>query len=279
MLRTIRKKLRSLIPLALYPYILAPRHRRYRRNAIRELEAEDRKYLEANPGTVAPGAELRFNVVGPCSIAWFLDAGRRTADDIHAACAKAGYELQGAFRALDFGCGCGRLLIEAVRRWPQARWVGSDVDPKGVRWCAENLPGVTSIVNEHAPPLPFEDGEFDLVWCGSVFSHLDEARQDAWLAELLRAIKPGGHLLASVHGPSSFEGLKLPERVIERIRKDGFLFLRTGFDEGVHPDWYQTAYHTPEYIEKHWGAYGRIAAYIPQGLNGYQDIVVVKKAG
>src|SRR5262249_38393261 len=108
-----------------------------------------------------------------------------------------------------------------------------------------------------------------------VFTHLDEARQDAWLAELRRVLAPGGYLLASVHGPHCWSGL--PGPTVRRIREHGFLFARTGGDEGIHPDWYQTAWHTQEYVEQHWSRFFEVAAYIPQGFNSYQDVVVGRK--
>src|SRR5581483_1525654 len=154
---------------------------------------------------------------------------------------------------------------------------GSDVDARAVQWCAEHLAGVSAVVNGHMPPLPFRDGEFDLIWCGSVFTHLDEGRQDAWLAELRRVLAPGGCLVASVHGPKCWEVLDVSDRVLRRIQEKGLLFVRTGFDEGVHPDCYQVAFHTQEYIEQHWSRFVEVGAYLPTGLGEYQDLVVGRK--
>jgi len=48
--------------------------------------------------------------------------------------------------------------------------------------------------------LPFEDGFFDLIFSVSIFTHLPEKMQIAWLEELRRASKPGALVLSSVHG-------------------------------------------------------------------------------
>src|SRR5204863_7451754 len=52
-------------------------------------------------------------------------------------------------------------------------------------------------VTTTAAHLPFEDRFFDLVYCGSVFSHMGEMC-DAWLLELARVIRPGGTLYLTV---------------------------------------------------------------------------------
>lgn len=273
--RLWRKLLRGVVPVSMYP-LLAPVYRWDRRRAIRRLERQDARYREQHPEVVAPGAELRFNVVGACDIPEFLESGRGNAETIEAALKEAGAAVEEIRRALDFGCGCGRLLLEAVRRWPHIRWCGSDVDERAIHWCSENLPETHLVTNTPLPPLPFPDKEFDLIWCGSVFTHLDEGRQDAWLEEFRRVLQPGGHLLASVHGPNCWAGL--PPVTVRKIRDHGFVFARTGADEGIHPAWYQAAWHTQEYVKEHWSRFVNVAAYIPQGLDGYQDLVVGRKS-
>ena len=272
-IRQIWGKMRSIVPVACYP-LLAPAYRWDRRRTIRRLEREDADYLASHPELVVPGAELRFNVVGPIDVPGFVAGGKRTAEDIETALAQGGSSIDEIGRALDFGCGCGRLLLEAVDRWPHIRWSGSDVDERAIKWCESHLPGARVLVNPPLPPLPFADGEFDLIWCGSVFTHLDEARQDAWLTDLKRTLAPGGHLLASVHGPDCWAGL--PSPTVRQIRERGFVFARTAGDEGIHPDWYQAAWHTRDYINSHWSRFVDIAAYIPQG-SGRQDVVVAKR--
>jgi SAM-dependent methyltransferase len=273
-LRRLWYRLRRLTPVSLYP-LLAPIHRWERRRFLRLLERADARYHADHPGTVVPGPELRFNVVGGAvDIPGFLAGGRRTADDIEGVLTGVGASVAGARRALDFGCGCGRLLIEAARRWPGVAWYGCDVDERAVRWCADHLP-LTVVANQPFPPLPFPERSFDLIWCGSVFTHLDESRQDAWLAELVGRLAPGGYLLASVHGPYAWEGL--PPWVVRRIRTKGFVFARTGVDEGVHPGWYQTAWHGRDYIDRHWSRFAPVVGYVPRGFGDHQDVVVVRK--
>ncbi len=177
---------------------------------------------------------------------------------------------------LDFGCGCGRLLLALENRELDLSVTGCDVDERAIRWCQANLGRSTCVTNNALPPSPFKDGSFDLIWCGSVFTHLDEDRQDQWLTELHRILRTKGILLASVHGPYCWEP-RLPPRAIAKLKARGIIFARTGFDAGIHPNWYQVAWHTEKYIRGHWGSIFEIRDYIPQGFSNFQDIIVAQK--
>ena len=112
---------------------------------------------------------------------------------------------------LDFGCGCGRVL----RHWAGLEGPaihGSDYNERLVGWCAANLPFVTASVNELAPPLRYEDGQFDLVYAISVFTHLPHDLERAWIDELSRITAPGGLLLLTTHGDSYADRLDADER-------------------------------------------------------------------
>src|SRR5579863_10161498 len=110
-LQSIKASLRKVLPFGLYPFLFAPIHRRNRRRAIRQMEAEDARYREQHPAVSFPDAELRFNVCGECTAAGFLSDGRRTTDDLAAALSAVAVGPESVQKGLDFGCGCGRLLI------------------------------------------------------------------------------------------------------------------------------------------------------------------------
>jgi ubiquinone/menaquinone biosynthesis C-methylase UbiE len=124
-----------------------------------------------------------------------------------------------------------------------------------------------------------EDGTFDLIYAISVFTHLDEDLQHVWLGELQRVARPGAVCIFSVQGDYV---LSLIDPVYqEQIRKYGFGFL-TGATgklklDGL-PDFYQTTYHTRQYIERDWSKYFDILAYIERGINNHQDAVVLRKS-
>jgi len=274
-IESVWKVVRLFVPVQLYP-LLSPIYRWRRRVYLRRLEENDRSTLALHPEALCPPAELRYNVVGPCTIEQFLASGEMVVADIEGALGSVGRSMAQVRKFLDFGCGCGRLIIALRKRWPDLEITGCDVDERGILWCQRHLQGSKCVVNDALPPAPFEDESFDLIWCGSVFTHLDETRQDSWLAEMRRMLKPGGILLASVHGPHCWEP-RLPSWTIASLKRKGMIFARVGADAGIHPSWYQVAWHTEEYIRKHWAEVFDIQGYRERGLNDYQDVVVAQK--
>jgi SAM-dependent methyltransferase len=104
-----------------------------------------------------------------------------------------------------------------MRRWSNLvgpSLHGCDYNPKLVAWCRHNLTFASFKTNGLAPPLPYEDQQFDLIYCVSVFTHLTEPLQHAWMAELHRVLRPGGLLVFSTRGDAHRERLNEQERAI-----------------------------------------------------------------
>jgi SAM-dependent methyltransferase len=133
-----------------------------------------------------PGNDLVSRVVGGADRTWFYWTGRESVRDLERTLGIAGRSLESFESILDFGCGCGRMLLWMAELAGRRALHGTDVDAEAVAWCREHLPYVDVTVNDADPPLAHPDGAFDLVLAHSVFTHLDEARQDAWLSELHR---------------------------------------------------------------------------------------------
>lgn len=51
-------------------------------------------------------------------------------------------------------------------------------------------------------------GEYDVIWVGSLFTHVDEDRTTAWLAHLARSLSEQGVLVATFHGAWGIKVLK-----------------------------------------------------------------------
>lgn len=180
-----------------------------------------------------PPAMLRFRVSESVSEKLFVDIGQNCAHIISGLLSERGQANEGS-RVLDFGCGCGRTIKWLIDDHPEAAFSGCDIDPYAILWCHDHLPQGTFQVNAALPPLAYESSSFDAVYCFSVFTHLNETMQDAWLAELRRVVKPNGVLILSVHGQNAARGLS---EVDQRVLKSaGFLHKTSRKLSGFLPD-------------------------------------------
>ncbi len=234
-----------------------------------------------------PGDDLAARVAGKADRDWFFQSGRQSVRDIQAVLAVAGRRLEDHERILDFGCGCGRIALWLSDVARKSRLYGVDIDRAAIEWAAAHLPYASFQVNEPLPPLDFPDGFFDLVYCHSVFTHIDEHYQDQWLGELRRVTKVGGLLVLSVHGEHALCYLedqwrkrgRDPSPLRDARDIDGFVYIKDDeWTGGPFPDFYHTAFHSPGYVFAHWAEFFRIRAYVPRGSLDYQDFVLLERS-
>src|ERR1700682_4731220 len=134
---------------------------------------------------------------GPDAVS-YLSGGRENVLAMVTILKEGGLSVESATRILEFGCAAGRML----RHWPEftkAQLWGVDISAEQIQWCVENLtPAMHFATTTTVPHLPFEDRFFDLVYCGSVFTHIEDLQQ-SWLLELARILRPSGMLYVTIH--------------------------------------------------------------------------------
>lgn len=224
-----------------------------------------------------PAPFLRYRVDGTPDLRHFLAVGKRVVADMEAALGTIGKDLSSFRTVLDFGCGCGRVLRWLQDRLPDPQQLyGTDIDAEAIDWCRRHLGAGRFSANAGRPPLDMPADRFDFVYAISVFTHLREDYQRAWLAELARVTQPGGIVLLTVHGPTCTE--RLGPELRRRLLDEGFLFHEADSARALFPRWYQASYQTPDYLRAAVRGSFTVLGQIPQALGGYQDIVLLQKA-
>jgi len=221
-----------------------------------------------------PPALLRYRVSELLSEESFLRVGHGCAHHVAEQALAMGLDLDRCHRVLDFGCGCGRTLVWLLRAHPGVEFHGVDVDREAIEQCQKHLASAHFVACRHLPPLPHPDGHFDFIYCFSVLTHLDEAMQDLWLAELRRVLKPDGLLLVTVHGRRTAHMLDATDQM--QLDAAGFLFKTSKKLKGIVPSWYQTAWHCRDYIVARLSKGFQEVRYIAIP-DGAQDIVIGRK--
>jgi len=102
-------------------------------------------------------------------------------------------------RILDMPSGAGRVLRYIAVRFPQAELTACDIMPNEVAFCAQRF-GATPVISSpdfDAVELP---GPFDLIWSGSLVTHLDGEGTKAYLRLCQRNLSANGLLILTTHG-------------------------------------------------------------------------------
>jgi len=120
----------------------------------------------------------------------------------------SGLAFRDGDRILDLGCGPGRMIRHLEPLAERCEIWGVDIDAKSILWCQRHLsPPFHFATTTKVPHLPFADGSFRFVYCGSLFTHIDDLA-DAWLLELRRILAPDGRLYLTLHDERTVELLE-----------------------------------------------------------------------
>jgi SAM-dependent methyltransferase len=184
-------------------------------------------------------------------------------------------------RILDLPCGFGRVTRVLRARYPQARITVCDLDRPGVDFAAQHF-GARAVYSR----ADFHDLElresYDLIWVGSLLTHLPEHQTRQFLDFAARHLAPEGRLVATSHGSyvagsllTRDYGLSQPaiRGLLADYRMNGYGYR--GYDGdpayGVSltaRGWFeQAAIGSPLVLE----------AYRERGWDRHQDVVVMRR--
>ncbi|HEV2762768.1 MAG TPA: class I SAM-dependent methyltransferase, partial [Pyrinomonadaceae bacterium] len=99
-------------------------------------------------------------------------------------------------RALDFGCGVGRLTQALCRHFEECR--GVDIAPSMIRLAEKynrHKRRCRYVLNERDDLRVFADAEFDFIYSALVLQHMRPEVAERYVVELLRVLAPGGLLV------------------------------------------------------------------------------------
>jgi len=166
--------------------------------------------------------------------------------------------LRGDETVMDAGCGSGRVTAELLRRLPRGRVIAVDLSANMLEQSAATLSAEfkdrLSFVRADLAALPFSTA-VDGVFSSAAFHWVPD--HDALFRGLLRALKPGGWLVAQCGGGTNLHGLRAKlervaastkfapffigwkdqrryagaEETAERLRAAGFVGVETGLRE------------------------------------------------
>jgi SAM-dependent methyltransferase len=91
-----------------------------------------------------------------------------------------------------------------------------------VEFCAETF-GAKPLYGYYDPDQIETEETFDLIWCGSVFTHLDAPRWEAFLRLLTSLLRPYGLLILTTAGRMREKEIAwLPDETHQAFEAEGF---------------------------------------------------------
>ncbi|HEY2797275.1 MAG TPA: class I SAM-dependent methyltransferase [Thermoanaerobaculia bacterium] len=248
-------------------------------NQVRDLQTLVQQIVstlgQEDPALVPPPSHLQIRVSGNY-VPHFLESGFRVCNDFNAALRVAGKTLADFPRILDFGCGCGRTTRALKLLHPKNEIHGTDIDPEAVAWLQSHYGRLAEfrLAYPH-PPTGYPERFFDLIVGVSVFTHLPEPMQFAWLAELRRITKPEGYLILTTSGEKNYRNLSNELRGV--LDEKGFLHRDGDYGQSISlPEFYQNTFHSHAYIRREWSRYFEVVDIQSVRVENDQDAVLLR---
>ncbi len=181
--------------------------------------------------TIAPNDGMYVREFGEwVATAVYLESGRTALRCVRAALQAAG--KTDVRRVLDLPCGHGRILRVLKAAFPDAAVTACDLDRDGVDFCASHF-GAEPVYSDEDPTRVQLPGKYDLIWCGSLLTHLDAARWPEFLRLFRSALTPDGVCVFTAHGIGAEEyiragrsdyGIPDARKLLRRYERRGFSY-------------------------------------------------------
>jgi SAM-dependent methyltransferase len=100
---------------------------------------------------------------------------------------------------LDFGSGAGRVTRWLRAAYPDAHISATDLRPSDLDFCASEFDALTWVTDIDVDAMQ-APATYDVIWVGSVLTHLSEKQSRRLVAKLISWLNPEGIVVLSLHG-------------------------------------------------------------------------------
>lgn len=180
---------------------------------------------------------------------------------------------------LDFPCGSGRVLRFLVQLFPEAEITACELARGPVEFCVRTFGARPAFSSLNLDEVSLER-KFDLIWCGSLVTHLNESGIVALLRLFKRHLAAGGLMIFTTHGdfvqhriPTRDFDYGLDQEQIERIGAD-YNATGYGFEDYRGEKGYGVSLTSPQWIRARVSELGgfREVFFKARGWDDHQDV-------
>jgi len=215
----------------------------------------------------------------------FFQVGQSALQCIKLAILASGRDISDITKILDLPCGYGRVMRMMSLAFPEAKLTGCDLLHDGVDFCAQMF-GANKLYSDKRIKNVETNEKFDLIWCGSLLTHLDSGQWEEFFNFFNEALAPGGILVFTTHGRYVANLMRSNKcnygidnndklaKVVDDYRLKGF-----GYSNYPNSDEYGISVSSPSFVldllEQQSGL--RILTYLEKGWDNHQDVIACIK--
>ena len=193
---------------------------------------------------------------------------------------------------LDFPCGSGRIARHLRAFFPTAKVVGCDLYEQHVRFCVDILGTEGIISDENIDVIDFGQ-QFDLIYCGSLVTHLPDDLFRSTIRLISGALTNKGLAIITTHGRYSeyiqaykwkYIEDRLYEVAVSTVSDTGFGYV--DYSEDARSSFHKQTRYGISLSRPHWTLqvveedYAvRVLGYAERALDDHQDVLVLGKPG
>jgi SAM-dependent methyltransferase len=170
---------------------------------------------EFNPSVCDSDVDRRISANDEMSIPggedYYFKVGRSALECIQVALRAGQKDPAGVKDVLDLPCGHGRVLRYLRAAFPAAQITACDLLRDGVDFCAATFGAVGVYSNEDPRQIPLPSDRFDLIWVGSLLTHLDQQGWLLFLTVLRDFLRRDGIIAFTTHGRECYRQLSVGE--------------------------------------------------------------------
>jgi SAM-dependent methyltransferase len=275
--------LKRVVPRPLWPYLGAlrrivrtvpPRTQLQKKRLLRDqsLEPRDRELLSKVSSRIYYNDGM-YHGDG----AHYFKVGLSAIHCIDEALARA--DLKEVRTILDLPCGSGRVMRFLRHRFPDAELTACELKEGPVQFCVRAFGAKPAFSSLNLEEVSL-DKRFDLIWCGSLITHLNERGIVTLLKLFRRHLAAGGIMIFTTNG--DFVARTIPTRDFdygleqEQIDRIGIDYPQTGYGFEDYPGDkdYGVSLTSPEWIRARVRDLGalREVFFKERGWNDHQDV-------
>lgn len=277
------QRIKQIVPRSFWPYLGAAR--RWVR-AIPPRPRLQKQRLLSDPSLTKTERELLKNVSGKIYFndgmyhgdgAHYFKVGLSAIHCIDEALAQA--DLNEVLTILDLPCGSGRVMRFLRHRFPNAQITACELEAGPVQFCVRTFGAEPAFSSLNLDEVSLEK-QFDLIWCGSLITHLNERGIVALLRLFHRHLAASGIMIFTTNG--DFVARTIPTRDFdygleqEQIGRIGIEYPQTGYGFEDYPGEkdYGVSLTSPEWIRARVRDVGglREVFFKERGWDDHQDV-------